>query len=103
MRVPGVPGQVQGRIGLAQVCRVQIGVVLLQGPRRAALARARELLRGADSALRLPGVQGASRRGPCHVSSVQGGDVLQQEAQGEALIGAREQWCVRGAARVEEG
>jgi hypothetical protein len=34
---------------------------------------------------------------------VQGGDVLQQEAQVEALVGAREQWCVRGAVRVEIG
>jgi hypothetical protein len=90
MRVHGVPGQGEGRGDSAQVCRVQIGAVLLQGPRRSALARTRELLRRADSALRLPGVHGASR---CRhqVSPVQGGDVLQQETQGEALVGAREQ------------
>ena len=102
MRVPGVPGQGGGRGNTAQVCRVQSDPVLLQGPRRAAHARARELLRRADSGLRLPEVRGASR---CryHVSAVQGGGVLQQEAQVEALVGAREQWCVRGAARVEKG
>ena len=78
------------------VCRVQSGAVLLQGPRRATPARARELLRRADSGLRLPGVRGTGRS---QVSPVQGGDVLQQEAQVEALVGARE--LVRGAARVE--
>ena len=44
MRVPGVPSQGEGRRDLDQVRRVQIGVVLLQGPRRAAPARARALL-----------------------------------------------------------
>ena len=78
--------------------RVQSGTVLLHGARHAAHARAQELLQRADSDLRLPEVRGTSR---CrhHVSAVQGGDVLQQEAQGEALFGAREQ--VRGAVRVE--
>jgi len=37
------------------------------------------------------------------VSPVQGGDVLQQESQDEARVGAREQWRVRGVARVEIG
>jgi hypothetical protein len=89
MRVPGVSGEGEGRGDPAQVCRVQSGVVLLQGPRRAAFTRAREFLRRADSALRLPGVRGVcgSRY---HVSPVQGGDLLQQEAQVEALVGARE-------------
>jgi hypothetical protein len=63
MRLPGVPGEGKGRGGPAQVCRVQSGAVLLQGARRAARARARELLRRADSGLRLPEVQGASRCG----------------------------------------
>jgi hypothetical protein len=78
------------------VCRVQSGVVLLQGPRRAALARARELLRRVNPNLRLPGVRGTGRS---QVSPVQGVDVLQKEAQDEALVGARE--LVRGAVRVE--
>jgi ribosomal protein L16/L10AE len=89
MRVHGVPGQGKGRGDPAQVSRVQSGVVLQQGARRAAHARARESLRRADSDLRLPEVQGTSRR-RYHVSPVQGGDVLQQEAQDEVLVGARE-------------
>ena len=70
--------------------------VLLQGPRRAAPARARELLQRADANLRLPGMRGAGRG---QVPAVQGGAVLQHEAQDKALVGARE--LVRGAARVE--
>ena len=87
VRVPGVWGQGERRGGPAQVRRVQSGVVLQQGARCAAHARAQELLRGADSGLRLAGVRGASVRA-CHVSAVQGGDVLQQEAQGQALDSA---------------
>ncbi len=87
VRVSTVRGQSEGRGGPAQVRRVQSGVVLQQGARCAAHARARELLRGADSGLQLAGVRGASVRA-CHVSAVQGGDVLQQEAQGQALDSA---------------
>jgi hypothetical protein len=100
MRLTGVPGERRGpeaRREVQEVSRVQSGDILLQGPRRAALSRARESLRRADSDLRLSEVQGASR---CryHVSPVQGGDVLHQEAQVEALVGAREQ--MRGAVLV---
>jgi hypothetical protein len=97
VRVPGVWGQDEGRGGPTQVRRVQSGVVLQQGARCAAHARARELLRGAHSCLRLAGVRRASIRA-CHVSAVQGGDVLQQGAQGQALDSARGQ--VRGAALI---
>jgi hypothetical protein len=92
-----VRGQGEGRRGPAQVRRVQSGVVLQQGARRAAHARARELLRGADSDLQLTGVRGSSVRA-CHVSAVQGGDVLQQGAQDGARDSAR--GSVRGAALV---
>ena len=87
VRVSTVRGQGERRGGPAQVRRVQSGVVLQQGARCAAHARAQELLRGAYSGLRLAGVRGASVRA-CHVSPVQGGDVLQQEAQGQALDSA---------------
>ncbi len=87
MRVSTVRGHGDRRGGPAQVRRVQSGVVLQQGARRAAHARAQELLRGAYSGLRLAGVRGASVHA-CHVSAVQGGDVLQQEAQGQALDSA---------------
>jgi hypothetical protein len=97
MRVSTVRGQGERRGGPAQVRRVQSGVVLQQGARCAAHARARELLRGADSCLRIAGVRGASIRA-CHVWPVQGGDVLQQEAQDGARDSARGQ--VRGAALV---
>jgi hypothetical protein len=96
VRVPGVRGQGEGRGGPAQVSRVQSGVVLQQGARRAAHARARELLRRADSDLRPPGVRGASIRA-CDLSPVQGGIVLQQKPQVSTHVGARDQ--VRGAAR----
>jgi ankyrin repeat protein len=76
VRVPIVPGQGEGRGGPAQVRWVQSGVVLQQGARCATYARARELLRRADSCLQLAGVRGASVRA-CRVSEVQGGDVLQ--------------------------
>jgi hypothetical protein len=79
------------------VRRVQSGVVLQQGSRCAAHARAQELLRGADSCLQLAGVRGASVRA-CHVWPVQGGDVLQQGAQDGARVGAR--GFVRGAVLV---
>ena len=101
MRLPCVPGERRGpeaRRKVQEVSRMQSGDLLLQGPRRAALSRAREPVRGADSDLRLPELQGAGRH-RYHVSAVQGGDVLQQEAQGEALVCAREQ--VRGAVLVE--
>ena len=90
MRVPGVRDQGEGRRGPAQVSRMQSGAVLLHNARHAAHARAQELMQRADSDLRLAGLQGTSR---CrhHVSAVQGGDVLQQEAQGEAQGEAREQ------------
>jgi hypothetical protein len=102
VRVPCVWGQGEGRGGPAQVRRVQSGVVLQQGARRAAHARAQEFLRGADSCLQLAGVRGASVHA-CHVSPLQGGDILQQGAQGQALDSAR--GSVRGAAResVEDG
>ena len=45
VRVPGVRGQGERRGGPTQVRRVQSGVVLQQGARCAAHARARELLR----------------------------------------------------------
>ena len=101
MRFTGVPGKRRGpgpRGKIQEVPRVPGGNLLLQEPRRAALSRARESVRGADSDLRLPEVQGTSRY-RYHVSAVQGGDVLQQEAQDEALVGAREQ--VRGAVFME--
>ena len=100
MRLPGVPGERRGpqaRRKVQEVSRVQGVNILLQEPRRAALSRARESVRGADSDLRLPELQGTGRHRYL-VSAVQGGDVLQQEAQGEALLGAREQ--VRGAVHV---
>jgi hypothetical protein len=96
VRVPGVRGQGQGRGSPAQVSWVQSGVVLQQGARRAAHARARELLRRADSDLRPSGVRGESIRA-CDLSPVQGGVVLQQKPQVSTHVGAREQ--VRGAAR----
>ena len=102
MRLTGVPGERRGpepRREIQEVSRLPCGNLLLQGPRRAASARARESVQGADSDLRLLSrVQGTSR---CRhqVSPVQGSDVLQQEAQIEALVGAREQ--VRGAVFVE--
>ena len=97
MRVPRVRDQGEGRRGPAQVSRMQSGAVLLHDARHATHARAQELMQGADSDLRLAGLQGTSR---CRhlVSAVQGCDVLQQEAQGEAQGEAREQ--VRGSARV---
>ena len=101
MRLPGVPGERRGpeaRRKIQEVSRVQSGDLLLQGPRRAALSRARESVRGAESDLRPPELQGAGRYRYL-VPAVQGGDVLQQEAQGEALVGTREQ--VRGAVLVE--
>ena len=94
VRVPGVRGQGEGR-DPAQMCRVQGRVVLRQGPRHTAQARAREILRRADSDLRLPCVREA---GSYQVRTVQGGDVLWREAHVKALVGARER--VRGAARV---
>ena len=100
MRPPSVPGERRGpeaRQQIREVSRVQSGDLLLQGPRRAAHGRARESVRRADSDLRLPEVHKAGRH-RCQVSAVQGGDVLQQEAQIEALVGAREQ--MRGAALV---
>ena len=78
--------------------RVQSGAVLLQGTRCAAHGRARESVQGADSDLRSPDVQEASRC-RCQMSPMQGGDILQQEAQGEARVGAREQ--VRGAVLLQ--
>ena len=101
MRLAGVPGERCGpeaRRKVQEVSRLQSGDLLLQGPCCAALSRARESVRGADSDLRLPEVQKASRHRH-QVSAMQGGDVLQQEAQDEALVGAREQ--VRGAVFVE--
>ena len=100
MRLSGVPGESCGPRAwreIQEVSRVQSGDLLLQGPRRAALSRARESVRGADSDLRPPELQGAGRYRYL-VSAVQGGDVLQQEAQDEALVSAREQ--VRGAVLV---
>ena len=100
MLLAGVPGERRGAEprGTQEVPRVQSGVVLLQRPRRTAHGRARESVRGADSGLRLPEVR-KTRRRRRHMSPVQGGDVLQQEAQVEALVGAREQ--VRGAVLIE--
>jgi hypothetical protein len=100
MRLAGVPGERRGaeHRGTQEVSRVQSGVILLQGPRRAAHVRARESVRRADSGLRLPEVQKTSRC-RCHMSPVQGGDVLQQETQVETLVGAREQ--VRGASLIK--
>ena len=100
MRLTGVPGERRGpeaRREIQEVSQLQSGDLLLQGPRRTTLFRARESVWRADSDLRLPELQGACR---CrhHVSAVQGGDVLQQEAQREAHGEAREQ--VRGAALV---
>ena len=95
MRVPGVRGQGERRRDPAQMSRVQGRVVLRQEPRHTAHGRARELLRRADSALRLPRVQ-ATRVD--QVWAVQGGDVLRRAAPVEALVGAR--GPVRGAARV---
>ena len=91
MRVPGVRGECE-RQDPAQMCRVQGLAVLRQGPRRTAQARARELLRRADSGLRLLWVRETIIR---QLREVQGGDVLRREAQVEALGGARER--VRGA------
>jgi hypothetical protein len=61
MRLTGVRGQGQGRGGPAQVPRMQSGVVLQQGARRAAQAGARELVQRADFYLRPLDVQKASR------------------------------------------
>jgi hypothetical protein len=100
MRPPRVPGARCGPEAwqqIREVSRVQSGDLLLQGSRRAAHARAREPVRGADSDLRLSGLWGACIR-ESQVSPVQGGDVLQQGAQGEAHIGTREQ--MRGAVLV---
>ena len=103
MRLPCVPGERRGpeaRRKIQEVPRLQSGDLLLQGPCCKALSRARESVRGANSDLRPPELQGTGRHRYL-VSAVQGGDVLQQEAQGEALVGAREQ--VRGAVLVEIG
>ena len=93
MRLAGVPGErrvPEARREIQEVSRVPSGDLLLQESRRAALCRARESVQGADSHLRPPEVQGVSRYRH-HVSAVQGGVVLQQEAQGKALGSAREQ------------
>ena len=82
MRLPGVPGERRGpeaRRKVQEVSRLQGGHLLLQGPRCAAHARAREPVRRADSGLRLTEVQEASRHRH-QVSAVQGGDVLLQES-----------------------
>jgi hypothetical protein len=98
MRLTGMRSQGEGRGGPAQVSRVQSGIILQQGARRAAPARIREPVRRADSDLLPPDVQGSSKsRRP--ESPVQDGDVLKQETQVEALSGAREQ--VRGAMCVQ--
>ena len=95
VRVPGVRGQGKRRRDPAQMSRVQGRVVLRQEPRHTAHGRARELLRRADSALRLPRVRETSVD---QLPDVQGGDVLRREAQVEAQGGTRER--VRGAVRV---
>ena len=92
VRVPGVRGQGERRRDPAQMSRVQGRAVLRQEPRHTAHARARELLRRADSDLQLFGVRETSLD---NLPEVQGGDVLRREAQVEALGGARER--VRGA------
>jgi hypothetical protein len=82
MRPPRLPGErrePEARQQIREVPRVQSGGILLQGARRAAPGRARELVRGADSDLRLPDVQEASRS-QNKVSAVQGGEVLQRGA-----------------------
>ena len=96
MRVPGVRGQGERRRDPAQMSWVQGRAVLRQGPRHTAHGRARELLRRADSALRLSRVRETRVD---QLPEVQGGDVLRREAQVEALGGTRER--VRGAVRVD--
>jgi hypothetical protein len=94
MRLTGVSGERRGpedRRKIQEVSQVQSGVVLLQGPRRAALVRAQESLRSAVSSVRPQELRDASRH---QVSVVQGGYVLLQQAPFEA------RGCVPGAVRV---
>jgi ankyrin repeat protein len=102
MRLASVSGECRGSDSreVQEMSWVQSGGVLQQGARGAALSRAREFVRRADSDLRPPEVQGASRH-RYQVPPVQGGDVLQQEAQVEARVGARGQ--VRRVVRVQIG